>query len=104
MATTDTAKDIAPGCSCGGYAPGEMIDEIARYTTADRYPITNGMRVWTNDLRPGVVNLERASLEHNWNDHTNALWFHVVEDGDPHGRGVLQSHDRVAKRFNGKEA
>lgn len=97
------ATDIAPGCSCGGYTPGEMIDEIATFTTADGYAIVDGMRVWTNDLRTGEIDLEHAHLEHNWNTHTNALWFHVVED-DTTGRGVLQSHDRVARRFNGRVA
>lgn len=108
---TNEGRDIAPGCSCGGYVPdSDIAAEIAKYRTADRVPLTDGLRVFTNDLSVGVVDLSRASVEHNWNSHRNALWFDVVEErnwkGEPvaKGRGVLQSDDRVTTRYNGKKA
>ncbi|MGI8307055.1 hypothetical protein [Saccharopolyspora hattusasensis] len=42
--------------------------------TADRNVIKHGMRVWTNDLHPGVVDLNQITLASDG-------WFYVIEDG-----------------------
>jgi hypothetical protein len=56
--------------------------------TADGHLIKDGMRVWTNDLRPGVVKLDQVT-------RASDGWFHVYEDG--HGR-AMQNAERVAVR------
>jgi hypothetical protein len=70
--------------------------------TADGVLITEGLRVWTNDLERGHISLAEAGYETNQNTGDKTLWFHVIRR--PGDRGVLQSSDRVATRFQGKSA
>jgi hypothetical protein len=86
--------------------------------TADRKPIVHGMRVFTNNLDRGVIDLtgelqgnrhRPANYEWHGVEKRWVLWFEVVCDenykGEPTpGACVLQSDDRVATRYNGKEA
>lgn len=80
--------------------------------TADGVPITHGMRVFTNNLDRGVIDLldEVRPATYEWHGPENrwVLWFEVrcFENykGEASTSSVLQSHDRVARRFNGKEA
>lgn len=74
--------------------------------TADRVPIVDGLRVWTNDLETGAISLDDAEFEWNRSEKRYVLWFRVIRDGRDDGRGVLQSDDRVATRnpFNGSAA
>lgn len=83
-----------------------MIERNAELSGADRTAdgvlITEGLRVWTNDLERGHISLAEAGYETNQNTGDKTLWFHVIRRlGD---RGVLQSSDRVATRFQGKPA
>lgn len=76
--------------------------------TADRKPITEGMRVFTNNLDRGTVDLSRATYEWHGPENRWVLWFDVIAEfdykGNPSTERVMQSHDRVATRFNGKPA
>lgn len=78
--------------------------------TADRQCITDGLRVYTNNLDRGTVDLSSASYEWHGGEGRYVLWFDVVIDtlytgeSAPVGRRVQQSDDRVATRFNGKAA
>lgn len=76
--------------------------------TADRKPIVNGLRVFTNNLDRGVVDLSRANYEWNGVENRYVLWFDVQLDtsykGEPKSGRELQSDDRVATRFEGKDA
>ena len=91
-------------------------DPVVR--TADGKPIVHGMRVFTNNLDRGVVDLtgdltgRGANYEWHGVEKRWVLWFEVVcsEDykGNAYAEGragwVLQSDDRVATRYDGKEA
>lgn len=93
-------------------------DPVAR--TADRKPIVHGMRVFTNNLDRGVVDLtgeltgrgawyEFYPARPEWDIPARwVLWFDVVLDtsykGEPKSGYEMQSDDRVATRFEGKEA
>lgn len=72
--------------------------EGERVLTADQVVITEGLRVWTNDLETGAITLKEADYEWNANEDRYVLWFSVIRDGKPGDRGVLQSDDRVATR------
>ena len=76
--------------------------------TADRKPIVDGMRVFTNNLDRGVVDLSSAYKEWNPVQDRWVLWFHVLVDtnykGEPAVSRDLQSDDRVATRFEGQDA
>ena len=76
--------------------------------TADRKPIVNGLRVFTNNLDRGVIDLSRANYEWNGVENRYVLWFDVELDtsykGEPTSGRELQSDDRVATRFEGKDA
>lgn len=76
--------------------------------TADRKPITDGMRVFTNNLDRGVVDLSHAEYEWHGGEERYVLWFDVLLDtsykGEPMTGRELQSDDRVATRFEGKDA
>ena len=76
--------------------------------TADKVPLTNGLRVFTNNLDRGVVDLSRAKFEWHGGENRYVLWFDVVLDtsykGGPKSGRELQSDDRVATRFEGKKA
>lgn len=77
-----------------------------RVLTADRVEITEGLRVWTNDLETGVISLENADFEWHGPEQRYVLWFRVIRDKFPNDHGCLQSDDRVATRhpFSGKSA
>lgn len=66
--------------------------------TADGAIITEGLRVWTNDLEAGKITLAEAEYEWNASAGRYVLWFNVIRDNRPGERGVHQSDDRVARR------
>ena len=76
--------------------------------TADRQPIKQGMRVFTNNLDRGTVDLDRATYEWHPGENRWVLWFKVICDtsykGEPMNTSYLQSDDRVATRFEGRNA
>ncbi|AOT25013.1 hypothetical protein PBI_KALPINE_94 [Mycobacterium phage Kalpine] len=78
--------------------------------TADAVNITQGLRVYTNNLDRGTVDLTRAEFEWHAGENRYVLWFDVLVDTDYMGealfqrRRVMQSDDRVATQFNGKAA
>ena len=77
--------------------------------TTDGAQIIPGLRVFTNNLDRGVVDLSRASYDWHEPEQRWQLWFDVVLDFDYKGNAVtgrrdLQSDCRVATRFNGKKA
>lgn len=69
------------------------------YTT-DGVEITHGLRVFTNNLDRGTVDLERNVFTEGW--------FDVVLDTDYKGQPTtgrtMQNGERVATRFQGKDA
>lgn len=76
--------------------------------TADGKPIEHGLRVFTNNLDRGTIDLSRASWS-NARDGLKSLWFDVVLDhdykGNPvDGRRESQNAERVATRFKGQDA
>ncbi|WKW87308.1 hypothetical protein SEA_CHARGERPOWER_93 [Mycobacterium phage Chargerpower] len=79
-----------------------------RVLTADRREIVPGMRVFTNNLDRGVVDLSRAEFEWHAGENRYHLWFDVLVDTDYRGNTVsrrdMQSDDRVATQFQGKAA
>jgi hypothetical protein len=76
--------------------------------TADGVPLADGLRVFTNNLDRGVVDLSRAEFEWHGGENRYVLWFDVQLDtsykGEPTSGRELQSDDRVATRFEGKQA
>lgn len=84
------------------YAPGDKV------FTADRQLIVEGLRVFTNNLDRGVIDLSRADYEWHGPEGRWVLWFDVVLDTDYKGQPTtgreMQSDDRVATRFEGKAA
>lgn len=76
--------------------------------TADRQPVIQGLRVFTNNLDRGYIDLSRANWDWNGNEGRYVLWFDVVLDTDYKGNPTtgkeLQSDDRVATRFEGRTA
>lgn len=81
---------------------GEQVE------TADCVVLADGLRVFTNNLDRGVVDLRRAEYEWNSAENRYALWFDVrvdtTYDGKSVDREVQQSDDRVATRFEGRAA
>jgi len=88
-------------------------DPVVR--TADGVALAQGLRVFTNNLDRGVVDLtgeltgRAATYEWHGVENRWVLWFDVVctesyKGEAMNGSRVLQSHDRVATRFNGKVA
>ena len=79
-----------------------------RVKTADGVVITEGLRVFTNELSTGVIALDEAEFEWHGGENRYVLWFHVKVDtnyrGEPVDQVLMQSDDRVATRFNGKAA
>lgn len=61
--------------------------------TADGVEIVEGLVVFTNEMRTGVVRAGHRSYEEGWFD---------VEYAD--GRRVMMNGDRVATRFEGRDA
>jgi hypothetical protein len=82
--------------------------DFAAPRTADGHPIVEGMRVFTNNLDRGTVDLSRAEWHWYATENRYHLWFDVKCDtsykGEPMTGGYQQSDDRVARRFNGKDA
>lgn len=76
--------------------------------TVDGVSITQGLRVFTNNLDRGTVDLSRAEWEWHGPENKYHLWFDVVLDtaytGLPKSGNVSQSDDRVTTRFQGKAA
>ena len=76
--------------------------------TADGVVIADGLRVFTNNLDRGVVDLSRAEYEWHGGERRYVLWFDVLLDtsykGEPKSGREMQSDDRVATRFEGKTA
>lgn len=76
--------------------------------TADGVAITAGLRVFTNNLDRGVIDLSRAEYEWHSGESRYVLWFDVRVDTTYDGKTVdsrdLQSDDRVATRFEGRAA
>lgn len=78
--------------------------------TADGVLIQNGLRVFTNNLDVGTINLVGAQYEWHAGERRYVLWFDVNCDTDYKGNACdkreLQSDDRVATRnpFNGLRA
>ncbi|AFV51223.1 hypothetical protein First_0092 [Mycobacterium phage First] len=81
-----------------------------RVLTADRQEIVDGLRVFTNNLDRGVVDLARAEYEWHAGENRYVLWFDVLVDHDYRGEALwprrpqMQSDDRVTTRFQGKAA
>ncbi|AZV00884.1 hypothetical protein KIY87_gp11 [Mycobacterium phage Malec] len=84
--------------------------ELHRFAakTADGVPIYQGMRVFTNNLDRGVVDLSRAEFEWHAGEGIYHLWFDVLVDTNYRGERVsqrdMQSDDRVTTRFQGEAA
>ena len=76
--------------------------------TANGAPITEGLRVFTNNLDRGTVDMSRATYEWHGPEGRWVLWFDVTLDtsykGEPTTGSTSQSDDRVATRFEGKTA
>lgn len=76
--------------------------------TVDGVEITDGLRVFTNNLDRGVVDLTMATWEWHGPEKTYHLWFYVNVDtkytGEPVQERYLQSDDRVVTRFEGQMA
>ena len=86
-------------------------DPVVR--TADGAPIRHGMRVFTNNLDRGTVDLgvdggREATYEWHPGERRWVLWFDVLLDtsyaGEPKTGREMQSDDRVAVRFDGRAA
>ena len=86
----------------------ELVKMVAAMKTADRQPITDGLRVFTNNLDRGVVDLSRLDFEFHHGEKRWVPWFDVILDTDYKGQPTtgkeMQSDDRVATRFQGKKA
>ena len=76
--------------------------------TVDRRRITQDLRVFTNNLDRGTVDLTNASWEWHGPENCYHLWFYVNVDTNYKGEKVcqryLQSDDRVTTQFEGKAA
>jgi hypothetical protein len=79
--------------------------------TADGVPIREGLRVFTNNLDRGVIHVTESHVRH-WESmqkyRSEDLWFEVILDhdykGNPTTGSTLQNGERVATRFDGKDA
>ena len=81
--------------------------------TADGVVITHGLPVFTNNLDLGTVDLgvdggREATYEWHGPENRWVLWFDVLAvrnyKGEASNERVMQSHDRVAARFDGRSA
>ena len=76
--------------------------------TANGVEIVDGMRVFTNNLDKGTVDLSSAAWEWYEGEGKHHLWFEVNVDtsykGEPVSQRYSQSDDRVATRFKGEAA
>ena len=78
--------------------------------TANGVQIVDGLRVFTNNLDRGTVDLSSAQWEWYEGEGKHHLWFDVNVETTwkgqtaPEGYRVSQSDDRVATRFEGQNA
>jgi hypothetical protein len=76
--------------------------------SADRQVLSQGVRVFTNNLDRGTVDLSDLDYEWHAGEKRWVPWFDVLVDIDYKGNlsadKVLQSDDRVATRYNGRDA
>jgi len=81
-----------------------------RVLTVDGKPLVDGLRVFTNNLDTGTVDLSRAEFEWHAGEGRYHLWFDVLVDTNYKGEKldrpnrVMQSDDRVVTLFEGREA
>ena len=66
---------------------------MSKGMTVDGVAIVDGLHVWTNEIRVGIVSLRDASA---WDD-----WFDVIYTD---GTRVLQNGERVTTCFQGEVA
>jgi hypothetical protein len=72
--------------------------------TADGVEIVDGLRVWTNDIETGTVDLVfrgGAQVEVNQNTGAEEWWFYVNLDK---GSFKLMSESRVTTKWKGQQA
>ncbi len=78
-----------------------IVSERRNMFTTDGVKITNGLRVFTNNLDRGVVSGV------NERSH-NPEWFDVILDtdykGNPTEGSVMQNAERVATHYRGEKA
>ena len=95
-------RNEPPNGECRKDFQGESVK------TANGVVITDGLRVFTNNLDRGKVDLSNAHFEWNGVENRYVLWFYVdvdtKYDGTPLSTRYSQSDDRVATRFGGKAA
>ena len=76
--------------------------------TANGVEIVQGLRVFTNNLDRGTVDLAGCNWEWHGPEGVYHFWFYVNVDtnykGEPVSQRYSQSDDRVATRFEGKLA
>lgn len=77
--------------------------------TTDGVQIVQGLRVFTNNLDRGTIDLARASYDWHEPEQRWQLWFDVVLDHDHKDNPIisqieLQSDCRVATRYDGRDA
>lgn len=77
--------------------------------TTDGVQIVQGLRVFTNNLDRGTVDLSRAHYDWHGPEDRWQLWFDVILDHDYkgnviEGRREMQSDCRVTTRFEGRNA
>lgn len=77
--------------------------------TANGKLIVQGLRVFTNNLDRGTIDLSKATYDWHGPEQRWQMWFEVVLDhdykGNPvTGRSELQSDCRVTTRYDGKDA
>lgn len=88
-----TARDEAQSkCACPTpntfhYSGCDVLVASFNGSTADGYPITDGMEVWDYNLEPGIVNLSRLGDDG---------WFEVRKPGAH--RGISMNAERVCVR------
>ena len=76
--------------------------------TANDVDIVDGLRVFTNNLDRGTVDLSNATWEWHGPEQVYHLWFDVDLEFDYKGQQatgkLMQSDDRVTTRFDGRAA
>lgn len=84
----------------------KMIEEMR---TADGVKIVEGLRVFTNNLDRGSVDLTNLDFEYHHGEKRWVPWFDVLvnfnyKDQKVPVHAVMQSNDRVAAKFGGLNA
>lgn len=87
------------------YCPCEGKPVPDKAYTVNRVEIVAGLRVFTNNLDKGTVDLSRAEWKWHHGEQVHHLWFDVDVDTNYRGESVTQqcaqSDDRVTTRFEG---